>query len=73
MCEEDEGLEDIEIARCLREQGVQMGKSLDEHNRELFHPLTFVEHFSGKFPAWLKFYAENPLQSVSYFLIFLNN
>jgi len=47
MCEEGEGLEDIEIATCLREQGVQMGKSLDEHNRELFHSLTFFEHFSG--------------------------
>jgi glycoprotein-N-acetylgalactosamine 3-beta-galactosyltransferase len=67
-CEEDEGLEDMGIATCLSEQGVRLGQSLDEQNRELFHPLRFHEHFRGEFPKWLEFYAKNPLQNVSYFL-----
>jgi len=60
-CEEGERLEDVEIARCLCEQGVHSGKSLDEKNRELFHPLRFHEHFHGKFPKWLEFYEQNSL------------
>jgi hypothetical protein len=58
----------VEIAACLREQGVHLGQSLDEKNRELFHPLQFHEHFFGESPKWLQFYAENSLQNVSYFL-----
>ncbi len=67
-CQKDFGSEDVEIAKCLREQGVRLGKSLDEKGRELFHPLTFHDHFHGSFPDWLKQYAENPVQSVSYCL-----
>jgi glycoprotein-N-acetylgalactosamine 3-beta-galactosyltransferase len=65
FCQQKEGIEDVEIAKCLREQGVYMGKSLDEYNRELFHPLPFGDHFSGSYPDWLKSYAENPIQTVS--------
>ena len=66
------GIEDLEIGRCLRQQGVYMGKSTDEHNRELFHPFTFQRHFSGLYPKWLNRYAENPVQSVSDFLFDFN-
>jgi hypothetical protein len=64
-CRKDGGDEDVEIARCLRNHGVYPGKSLDEHDRELFHPLPFSHHFRGMFPDWLQIIAENPLKSVS--------
>jgi len=64
-CRKDGGSEDVEVAKCLRTQGVYPGKSLDKQNRELFHPLPFADHFRGSFPDWLPSYAENPLQSVS--------
>ncbi len=67
-CRTDHGAEDVEIAKCLRAKGVQIGKSLDEKNRELFHPLPFHDHFRGSVPDWLIKYAENPVQSVSYCL-----
>ncbi len=55
----DGGTEDVEIAKCLRTVGVYPGKSLDEHNRERFHHLSFVNHFLGRFPNWLIQEAEN--------------
>ncbi|UJR21988.1 hypothetical protein I4U23_025056 [Adineta vaga] len=61
-CRKDGGMEDIEIAKCLREHGVYVGRSTDEENRDLFHPLSFSAHFLGLFPKWLKTYAENPLK-----------
>jgi hypothetical protein len=66
-CRKDGGSEDVEIAKCLRLQDVYVGKSLDKENRELFHPLSFADHFRGSFPNWLISYAENPLRSVSLF------
>ncbi len=64
-CQKDGGSEDVEIAKCLRTKGVYPGKSLDQQNRELFHPLSFAHHFRGYFPDWLKVLAANPPQSVS--------
>ena len=64
-CRKDGGAEDVEVAKCLRNVGVYPGKSLDDQNRELFHPLPFLDHFRGSFPDWLYQYAENPLQTVS--------
>ncbi|CAF3944249.1 unnamed protein product, partial [Rotaria sordida] len=62
-CRKDGGSEDVEIANCLRTKGVYPGKSLDKQNRELFHPLSFTDHFRGLFPDWLETYAENPPQN----------
>ncbi|CAF1103691.1 unnamed protein product [Adineta steineri] len=62
-CLKDGGNEDIEIARCLRTKDVYPGQSLDKQNRELFHTLSYTDHFRGNFPDWLKKYAENPLQT----------
>ncbi|CAF2622327.1 unnamed protein product [Rotaria sp. Silwood2] len=61
-CRKDGGSEDVEIANCLRTKGVYPGKSVDKQNRELFHPLPFIDHFRGSFPDWLATYAENPPQ-----------
>lgn len=65
FCRKDGGAEDVEIARCLRGLGVSPGRSLDEHGRELFHPLPFSHHFRGMFPDWLHIIAENPVRKVS--------
>ena len=65
FCVRDGGNEDVEIARCLRNLGVSPGRSLDEHDRELFHPLPFSHHFRGLFPDWLPAIAENPVRKVS--------
>jgi len=54
-CHKDGRGEDFEIARCLRTKGVYSGKSLDKYNRERFHPLKFIDHFSSK-PEWLQTY-----------------
>ncbi len=62
-CRKDGGMEDIEIAKCLRTRDVYPGKSLDKYNREMFHPLRFINHFRRKV-GWLEAYAENPLQIV---------
>ena len=58
-CKYDGDAEDIAIARCLRAAGVYMGKSVDEYNRERFHPLSFANHFLGPVPDWFPSYAEN--------------
>lgn len=63
-CLKDGGHEDIETSKCLRSQGVYPGKSLDQYDRELFHPLPFVFHYNGRFPRWMSSYAENPLRTV---------
>ena len=64
-CRKDGGSEDVEVAKCLRTKGVYPGRSLDAQNRELFHPLSFYDHFHGNFPDWLRQYAENSLRTVS--------
>lgn len=58
-------MEDIEVAKCLRSAGVYIGRSTDENNLDLFHPLSLSAHFLGAFPSWLDTYAENPLTHVS--------
>ncbi|CAF4182190.1 unnamed protein product [Rotaria sordida] len=59
QCQEDGGSEDIEIAKCLRSVGVLLGKSIDQHKHERFHPLNLNDHFFGRVPDWLGQYAEN--------------
>ena len=63
-CRSDGGHEDVEVAKCLRQQGVYAGKALDKYDRELFHPLPFQTLFSGNLPDWMYSYAENPTRKV---------
>ncbi|CAF3933746.1 unnamed protein product [Adineta steineri] len=53
-CHKYGGHEDIEIRACLRSEGVYMGNTRDEKNRERFHPLNFHSHFVGPIPDWYK-------------------
>lgn len=79
-CQLRNGMEDVEIAKCLRITGVYMGKSVDEQNRERFHAVSFFDHFIGPMPGWLESYAENkplvvsgifPLISFENFLFYI--
>lgn len=63
-CAKDGPQEDVRIALCLRTVHVFPGKSVDKHNRELFHPFSMGTHFAGTFPDLLKSDAENPPASV---------
>ena len=60
-------LEDIDIAKCLRSEGVYVGNSLDELGRERFHPTSFEEHFSEAPPNWLFASAVYPVRNVCSF------
>ncbi|CAF1330660.1 unnamed protein product [Adineta steineri] len=53
-CRKYGGHEDIEIRACLRSEGVYMGNTRDEENRERFHPLNFYDLFVGPIPDWYK-------------------
>jgi len=64
-CRKDGGAEDAEVAKCLRTKGVYPGRSLDAQNRELFHALSFHDHFHGTYPDWLVKNSENPVRIVS--------
>lgn len=68
-CRKYGGHEDIEIRACLRSEGVYMGNSRDEKNRERFHPLRFDDHFVGPIPDWYKDRAA--LQPVTVSILFL--
>ena len=41
------GIEDVDVAKCLRLVGVYPNKSLDEYGRERFHPFDLVVHYDG--------------------------
>ena len=67
-CRKYGGHEDIEIRACLRSEGVYMGNTRDNKNRERFHPLRFDDHFVGPIPDWYKDRAA--LQPVTVSIIF---
>ena len=59
------GIEDVDIAICLRKLGVYPKPSLDEHGRERFHAHSAKNHYKGTNPDWLIRMAANPLKKVS--------
>ena len=64
-CRWEGGTEDVDIAYCLRSEGVYVGNSTDEYGRERFHLLPFNDHFLGTVPDWLLTNAANPVRAVS--------
>ena len=60
----NQGIEDIDVAQCLRDLNVYPQNSTDELNRERFHPLSLTDHFNGNFPDWLKTYSQNKPKKV---------
>ena len=63
------GIEDVDVAKCLRKLDVHPGKSIDEKGRERFHPLGLSDHYNNNFPDWLMSYAENLPKAVNRFFI----
>jgi hypothetical protein len=63
------GIEDANVAMCLRQVDVKPGNSTDELGRERFHPLSLDHHYKGIFPDWLFSYASNPVKKVIYSLL----
>ena len=60
------GLEDVDVASCLRKLGVHKNMSLDEFGRERFHALSIKRHYFGENINWLKNNLANNLQTVKF-------
>ena len=58
------GVEDVDVAKCLRKLSVYPEKSIDEMGRERFHPFDVGTHLMGGFPDWYFQYATNPVKKV---------
>ncbi len=59
------GIEDVDVAYCLRNLQVYPNKSLDSLGRERFHPYNVSAHFNGyHFQDWIHYYSANPLKKV---------
>ena len=58
------GVEDVDIAKCLRNLTVDQKSSLDELGRERFHSVDIISHYTGNKTKWLLSYAKNPLKKV---------
>ena len=59
------GVEDLDVNRCLRELGVEMGVSVDERGRQRFLVLDLMRHYLGAFPNWLYRFSLHPLRKVT--------
>ena len=53
LCRTDEA-EDINLAYCLARIGIYVTNARDDQQLETFHPMTFEQHFLGKFTRWIE-------------------
>ena len=58
------GMEDLDVAFCLRQLDVYPAKSLDEQGRERFHPLSIWDHYNGLYPQWFLNASSNAVKKV---------
>lgn len=58
------GIEDVDVAKCLRKLDVFPNKSIDEYGRERFIPLNLPGFYFGQIPGWLKKYSANKFRNV---------
>ena len=63
------GIEDKDVALCLRNMSIEMGNSTDELGRERFHPLNIRTHIFGTYPKWMHARSQNAPKSVCTFLV----
>lgn len=61
--------EDYEIGKCLKTAGVKVMKTLDQKNRETFHPYPLFQHLLGSLPEYLFGWANNKQEAVSSFSV----
>ncbi|CAF1455374.1 unnamed protein product [Adineta ricciae] len=59
LCLTDQA-EDINIAYCLARIHVYVMNLRDENQLETFHPMTFEQHYLGKFTKWIERNAQFP-------------
>jgi glycoprotein-N-acetylgalactosamine 3-beta-galactosyltransferase len=52
--------EDINLAYCLARIGIFVVNARDNEQLETFHPMTFEQHFLGKFTRWIEMNAQFP-------------
>jgi glycoprotein-N-acetylgalactosamine 3-beta-galactosyltransferase len=53
LCNVDEA-EDVNLAYCLARIGIFVTNARDDQQLERFHPMTFEQHFMGKFTKWIE-------------------
>ena len=53
LCNKDEA-EDINLAYCLARAGIYVMNARDDRQLERFHPMTFEQHYLGKFTKWIE-------------------
>ncbi|CAF1172657.1 unnamed protein product [Didymodactylos carnosus] len=53
LCRDNEA-EDINLAYCLARINIFVTNTRDHNQLETFHPMTFEEHFLGKFSRWIE-------------------
>lgn len=63
---QNSGIDDVDLAACLRLLGVRMNSSLDELGRERFLPVNFLSMYIGPVPEWLKSYSSNQPRQVEF-------
>jgi glycoprotein-N-acetylgalactosamine 3-beta-galactosyltransferase len=59
---DNNGVEDQDVARCLRKLDVYMGKSVDDELRERFHPFDVKFHFHGHYLSTYYSFTEYPVR-----------
>ena len=59
------GIEDSDVAWCLRKQGVNQGKSVDDLGRDRFHTVPLEQAFNGPVPPDSDIYAEHEFKTVT--------
>jgi glycoprotein-N-acetylgalactosamine 3-beta-galactosyltransferase len=63
------GIDDVDLAVCLRTLQVYIDSSLDELGRERFLPVNFLSLYIGPVPEWLNTYSAHKPQQVHLYLI----
>ena len=58
------GVEDVDVARCLRKLHVYPNKSLDEKERERFHMFSIDDYFRSSLPEWIHAWSSNGVKMV---------
>ncbi|CAF1512408.1 unnamed protein product [Didymodactylos carnosus] len=57
LCRDNEA-EDVNLAYCLARINISVANTRDQNQLETFHPMTFEEHFLGKFSRWVETYSQ---------------
>ena len=59
------GIEDSDVAKCLRDQKVYQGKSVDDKGRDRFHTVSLQQAYKGPVPPDSDIYTEHPFKTVN--------